>query len=286
MLLVLTRPLGWLWLALAAGFIVAFHGGRVVVELLRARAALVVAAAIAVAGLLQAAYLIGFGLLSVSEPGKAFVGSDDQLTRTVVGHGPALVQQMIGVFGWLDTSAPAYTLFVWSFAFGAVALLAVMLASCRRLFAFVGLAIAVWLVPVVLEFRAARSVGIFWQGRYTLPLACGLIAMVAIVVGERLGARHMSHRVRVAFVGVFVTAQFAAFYWNLRRYTVGVGGAILPWHTAWSPPLTAFPLLLVELAALSAFAIVTTSAPKAVPAVPRAEQVEDPPAPAAVAELT
>jgi hypothetical protein len=164
-------------------------------------------------------------------------------------------REMIGVFGWQDTPAPMLTFVLWTGILGALVALGIGLARRRQAVAIGALFGLIILVPAVLEFIEARQFGFGWQGRYTLPLAVGLPILCGVALAEEPRRLLPRRRLALVFGVTFFVAQFLAFFENLRRYTVGLGGSLHFWYDAeWSPPLpssfllVSYAVLLVALA--------------------------------------
>ena len=162
---------------------------------------------------------------------------------------------MIGVFGWLDTPAPALVIVVWIAALGAVLGTGVLAARTR-----VSVAVAVLLtlcvaVPVAYQLRLADSVGYFWQGRYLLPLAAGVPILAGVGAGRTATAIPRVTRFAAVIAVALAVAQWLALAQLLRRYSVGTDGTIWFFTAArWDPPVPAL-VLLVAAAALLALAV-------------------------------
>jgi hypothetical protein len=99
------------------------------------------------------------------------------------------------------------------------------------------------LAPVLYNIATARTAGYLFNGRYTLPIAAGIV-----ILGARLAPRPKAAwlgPVRVVTATV-VVANILAFVWVLRRYMVGANGPLNPFaHVAgaWSPPIPAVLLV-------------------------------------------
>ncbi len=154
---------------------------------------------------------------------------------------PSDLRQMVGRFGWLDTPVPYAIYVLWWAMVGALCVVAVVVsAECRRaLPLLVVLAVA---VPLVFQAPKVDTVGIYWQGRYTLPLAVGL-PLVASTLQARRGTHGSPSRpgLPITVAGILVVgaaiiaAQVVSFLAALRRYQVGVGAA--PGSPVrWQPP--------------------------------------------------
>lgn len=245
---VLVRPLGPLYLALAAGVVLlaAARPGRLR-ELLASTAGRVAAGAVALASAAAVAWilvmkpengLLGHGVAGLSL-GESLRGSWDRIaTRT---------DQLVGVFGWLDTVMPRWVYDTWLGMVALVVVVALVVGRWRqRAAVLVALALAV-ILPLFLEATRVPSVGFIWQGRYTLPLAAGLTVVAAWVVAERLRA---PHRVLLAWSTTYATViaglQLVAHATALDRYVVGLPTPLFSYLTrpGWRPPLGPWGQLL------------------------------------------
>ncbi len=257
----LSRSLGPLFtLAIVAAVVVAH--GRPVLSLRRDRAVLGVLACIGAIVALGAAWVVTSGHLSsvpggAPEPGRSLL---EQLLARIDDW----TQQMIAVFGWLDTG-PVLTS-VWAWLAMLAAVLALVWVGVRSWMATCTLALVplVALAPVVLQYPGADEQGIAWQGRYGLALAVGIPVLSALALagaGGRAPAApaggHVVGRLAVAVGALAAIAHVAAFATAMRRYAVGVFGPLRFWRVdgAWAPPLgnlvtlALFVVLSVALAA-------------------------------------
>jgi hypothetical protein len=147
-------------------------------------------------------------------------------------------RQTVGEFGWLDTPVHAWVVAVWASALGLLTAVAVVLSRpCRR--ALPLLAVLAVAMPLVLESPQINTVGLFWQGRYWLPVLVGFPLVASSFHGA--SARRMQPVVRWGGVGAIVVgaglaaAQIASFRLNLRRYESGLGPHA-PATARWAPP--------------------------------------------------
>jgi hypothetical protein len=169
-------------------------------------------------------------------------GSLVNLTEHVLGSFRGYAQQIIGVFGWLDTPSPFLTTFLWTALFGFLLFVGLSVSRSREVRVLVGfLAGLVILTLVLIEWNAGTA-GVTWQARDGLPLYVGvpLLAGVAIPKQSILGFGD-AHRTRIAaIVAIAVgTGQLTDFLWTLRRYTVGLGRTVNLFQVVphgWSPP--------------------------------------------------
>ncbi|HEV2309493.1 MAG TPA: DUF2142 domain-containing protein [Acidimicrobiia bacterium] len=259
--LVLARGLSPLWLALLLLTAVALTTSRGRRRLVASGAVRRWAAAVAGATVLAVVYiLVEHPLTQLTGHGPLPLPSESVLAiaRTSLGSMMQQYQQMIGVFGWLDTGSPSLTYLLWTA--GLVLIVGGCLALVARRYAavVVGLVALSVVVPVALDTSQARRVGIGWEGRWTLAFAVGVPIVAALSVAwDHRRALLNASRLPLILATIFVVAQFLAFGQYLRRVTVGAAGSLTFWlHPHWSPPLPAWLLLggaLVLLVALAAW---------------------------------
>jgi hypothetical protein len=156
---------------------------------------------------------------------------------------PALVDQMIGNFGWLDTSAPYPTILVWYATVSALLLVALVQRGQRRArIGILAVLAAVVLVPIALTIPTAEAAGIVWQGRYTLPLAVGLAPLSVLLLAPLRGeVASMLDRLATLSVCAVGVAHVGAFYWAARRYAEGSEGLWVTVDPRWGSPLGFLP---------------------------------------------
>lgn len=255
--LVLARPLGMLWLGIAVVVLLVASTGSALRLLLRSRVAQVWAGIVGACIAFELAWVTFYDSLgSKVPPGPSADGlSNFEVLKVTLGGTYRHFREMIGVFGWVDTPAPALTIVLWTGVLGALVGLGIGLARRRQATAIVALFALIIAVPAVLELIEARRFGFGWQGRYTLPLAVGLPILGGFALAETRVRVLQRGRLTVVFGTAFVVAHFLAFWQNLRRYTVGYDGPLAFWREAnWSPPLpsmfllVAYGLLLVAVA--------------------------------------
>jgi hypothetical protein len=244
--LAMNRPTSLLWLGLIGVLLLISAGRETISELLRHTASRLWAVGLAIAIALQVSWSAWADAFNVS---KTFVGGPVNVTRaqyfrTTIGNSYQLLREMIGLFGWLDTYAPALTYLLWFLGIAALIAVALLVAPrlLRTLAATVILVIA---VPIVVEATYVHTIGFQWQGRYTLPLAVGVPILAGLGIGLARDHISSSRRVTIVIVAGLAIAQFFAFAQALRRYMVGSDGAIwYPWSAKWHPVVPALGLLV------------------------------------------
>lgn len=258
-LLANTRSIALLWVLviLAAALLLGERG--VIVRLLRTRPAWVLIAGSAAIALVSAlAYVLPKGYDPVLadvrvSPIAAFV--------SVLGRTFEFGAAFIGEFGWLDTPSPAYTALVWSAAIVALVLGAAVLSARVQRATAIGLLAVVLVGPAVIQAVIAPTVGIIWQGRYSLALFVVLMIGAGVALGDRFGdgLAQPARRILQSMLVLLAIGQVFSFVWVLRRYTVGAEGPVTTMLLSpeWQPPLGWIPLTLVlalAIAAATAFA--------------------------------
>ena len=236
------RPIGPLWVAVAllgalllAGFARAVHRIRE-----HPWAALLTTSVVASACIVnvwwQGLYPTAGAHVSLRAVLTSIPANVNQLTR--------LFQEMVGVFGWLDTFLPAPLYMSWLSAVLLLLLLALVIGTWRDRLVIVVVVAAVTLVGAALTGYLTQSFGYSVagqgvQGRYLMPLAIWL----PIASGEVLLRRR--DRLRAPLPGALMAAavllaavvQVGALYVNAHRYAVGADGPGWFFSVAqWQPP--------------------------------------------------
>jgi len=205
----------------------------------------------AVAALIGVVYVLVARALEVLRPPQGVDASGFDAVRSAAGRIPVWAKQAVTDAGWLDAPAPLLTYVVWAAAGLALAWLAWRDRATRLLLVAIGLGVLAVAGSVALEASRLEEFGHGWQGRYLLPLLVG----VPVLLGHGVTSARL-RRVAGAILAVLVVAQVAAFWWVVRRFTVGLDGSLLARDAAWSPPLPPAVLGMVYAAAFAGLALV------------------------------
>jgi hypothetical protein len=256
--LALSRQFGPLWIALIGITLAVFGGGEAIRALARSNRARFWAAVIVVCSAAQVAWTVMVGALRITQLTNAPTDiPTSYIWRSTVGSMLDRYKQMIALFGWLDTPAPALTYVLWTAGIGFLVLVALAFAMRRPLAALLVVLAATVVVPLTIETaQYGNQGGLTWQGRYGLPLAVGVPIVAAMAIASSKRGRQIAEpRVFIGAGVMLVVAHILAFAQNLRRYTVGYDGEIQYWrHPKWSPPLS--PLIVTIAYALLVTAFV------------------------------
>lgn len=236
--LVSLRALSPLLLGLIGMFLLAMSSRRRVVSLLRRRNVRVWLAVAGLASVVALVWLIAFDTIQLPRVNEFRDLPATMAARNSIGKTDGDVRQLVGVFGWLDTPAPALTMYLWFFATGTLVILA-LAASGGRLFAgLVAVIFATVAVPRALEFPSVQKYGFGWQGRYGLPLAVGVPLLAAFAIGIRRELPvFWATRLTRVIVALLALAHVGAFVVALRRYMVGINGPLDFLGGPWQPPV-------------------------------------------------
>lgn len=151
----------------------------------------------------------------------------------LLGRLPSLFSQAVGVFGWLDTALPTLFYLGWGLPLALLLATALMVGWWReRLALAFTIAGATILALAILGGVLPAAPAL--EGRHLLPL----LVLVPITAGFALHRARLLPRSDPLLVGLAVGAlQFAALWFNARRYAVGRHGALYFLQAPqWSPP--------------------------------------------------
>jgi len=113
---------------------------------------------------------------------------------------------------------------------------------------------AVYLLPIVANLSAARTVGVNWVGRYSLPLAVGVPVLAGMIAQRQRVPRRVAAGIAVVAVLVLVGIQAIALATLLQRYVVGNQAAFWSFLGAtngWQPPIGVRGAVALGAAALA-----------------------------------
>lgn len=249
--LVLTRGLSPVWLACVGTALLSVTGRTRVVELSRRFDVRRWLVAVTVSSVMAVAWVRFAGTNHVDTSTVRFPTTLAAAVRGSLERTDWNLHQMIGLFGWLDTSASMLTYYLWLIAIGMLLLAGLAAAPIRIRVALSAVLVATLAVPIILEYQFVRYLGPVWQGRYTLPLAVGVPLLSAYALVAAAGSptvdtdsgRSTPLQLRLPRTGIAALAvgHVAAFGWALRRYTVGGGleHRLDLFSGRWQPPLTA-----------------------------------------------
>ena len=256
--LVLARQISMFWLAFIA-LILAVLLGKDALRRLWGSTIARVWAAIAVACVAaQLLWIVLADGLDLSVPiGFEPNLSNAELVRETVGRAGGLYLEMLGNLGWIDTTLPGLTYLLLTVALGALVLLAVAVGTRPYVVMMLAAMVITVVTPIVLEAWQYNTYGLYWQGRYTLPIAVGVPLLAVFALQSEPGRRVL---LRGSFIpalgGMLVVAHVLAFYQALRRWSVGANGPVFYWlHPDWTSIVPQFLLIVAYSVVFVAFIV-------------------------------
>ncbi len=245
--LVLSRQLGLVTMALLTLLLLGLGAWRPVLEQLRHRRPLMVAAVAVpgVATLAVALWELAYDHPVLLGPWLSRESLDGfQLTFW------QLIHEGVGWFGWLDVRPPDLVNDVWFAVVVLVVALALVVGDRRDRRVLIGVLLVALVVIYVTYSRVFFPVDGGIQGRHVLPILAVVPVWAGVVLVERIPQVLLARGVRVAAV-LLPLVVATGLYLNSQRYSVGLDPAVgLVWfapEARWSPPGSWYPWLVVGL---------------------------------------
>jgi hypothetical protein len=244
---VLARQISMFWLAFIVAIFASILGVDRLRLLFRSTSARVWSAILGACVLAQVAWIAFAQGLNLSVPFDFEPTlSTGELWRQTIGRTGAFYFEMLGNLGWLDTTLPGLSYLLLTAALATLVLLAVGIGTRRYVMAMLVVIATTVVTPILLEVWQYQDYGLYWQGRYTLPIAVGVPLLAVLALQSGAGRRTLSRGWFVPAVGgMLVVAQVLAFYQALRRWSVGADGRILYWlDPNWTSIVPQFLLIM------------------------------------------
>ena len=165
----------------------------------------------------------------------------------------------IGLFGWLDVSAPGLAIAIWTLLLATPVLMALLFGRGSTRAATIVLLVAAFLIPPIVQGVLVSSLGLIWQPRYAMAIYTPLILCAGIALDGIRQANRAPFLARIGSLAILLAAvgHLATFVWVLRRYVVGSGGWLdMLIHPEWQPPLTWIGLTAVFAFVLAVSAVI------------------------------
>ena len=255
--MVLSRGLSPLWLAVVTAFLVALSP-RSPLLLFRPRRVHMPAGAVVAAGLAAVTYIViahGLAVYPVGEQIPAAT-SESRIIELVLGRTGRIMNEFVGTVGWNEESPPLLVTALWVLPASAILSLGLVTSLRRHAAIILGLITASLLIPAMLMVSQARSHGIIWQARDGFPLYAGILLVPGAVAGRAWAVQtsesssdikaRMQSRFALLVASCIGVVQLGDFVWALRRYTVGLGMTVNPFARVpggWSPPIPSIILV-------------------------------------------
>ncbi len=248
--LLLSRPISFLYAAFAAAALLVAGGRPALRRVLAVRWGRTMAA---VAAVVFAGSLLWF--FAVEAPTNPeylrlahlpVINGVSQRISFSLGYVPVFWSQMIGATGNNEYFGPGWLTSLWTMLAGACIGAGVVLGRRRQAATVAGLLVALLVTSVAAQSYYLPQIYLTWMGRYDLPTFAGVVVLAAGFAGDRLESAYLPRLVAVAVTAV-ASLQILEFASTLRRYVVGINGPLSPWSwgSGWHPPMAAVPLLVI-----------------------------------------
>jgi len=232
--LILSRQFGAATMGLLVLLLLAVGGWRPVWEQFRRPRALFLATVFALGASTLAVALWEWKL---DNPGNVGSWASGDALVGFARYLPYLAYEGVGLFGWLDTPIPTWSVLAWVILLLLLMMLAFIHGTRRdRWVLAVAMTMTIVVAYVIHATLFFPSSGV--QGRHVLSLFVLGPVFAWVVVVDRLGK---NERARIFTLGALLlpAIQLLALYFNARRYAVGVSNhpIIFFGHEQWVPPL-------------------------------------------------
>ncbi len=246
-----TRNISLLWLVLALILALLFSRRAIVRQLVSRTATWVtLGLSLTASGLALAWFSRSFGSTvgPPAQPGASALKTIQDMVLFTLDYN----QAWVGLFGWMDRFVPLVSLAIWTTVIVAITIAATLFARQRARIAIVIVLLTIVLLPALSQAAVISTLGLVWQGRYTLALffflmiACGIALDASRVGSPRPALAKEWNRVIAAIVFLVGFGHVAAFVWVLARYVVGSNDVwLMVVHPLWQPPLSWEGLTLI-----------------------------------------
>jgi hypothetical protein len=238
------RGLSPFLLAIIAVYLGFVAGWRQLRELARRRDVQVASGIIGAFAIFAVVWIVVVDSLSVTKAAYQVAPSvsDWAVFKTSVRLALDLFHQMVGLFGWNDTTAPNFVNYIWLVLVAGLVLAGLIQREWRKGLLLASLCVVVIAFPTALTFTQARSLGYVGQARYVMPLVVGVPILAGYLAPER--PRFVRPAVLVAGLAL-VVAQAATFVHVLHRYRTGIGTSLFSTNGKFAPPISTIAVLAI-----------------------------------------
>jgi hypothetical protein len=202
-------------------------------------------------GVLAGLVVFGGWLLAARSPVGPGPGSATDLDAAGILRGLVedrfrfYVRQIVGQFGYGETTISPLAILLWYGLVAAVVLPAVVRAGWRVRLVMLWLLVAGFGLLIALEFYFVPTVNWFSHGRYALPVLVGVVLLAAGEPPADTAARRQRWW-PVALILATAPVHLYALVRVISRYREGIEASLAPFGGGWQPPVgPAVPLLAV-----------------------------------------
>jgi hypothetical protein len=247
--LVTLRAAGPLWLAISAAALLLPLQWRLVQTLWRRAGVRWWILGIGVAAIASAVWTVAFKATYMGDFTRGRHLSTGQAIRELLERWRRWTDEMVGVMSWLDTTLPAPMYMIWEFLVASLIVWGFVLATRAGRWRLAALAAAGVVVPSLMQLSYVNEFGFITQGRYMLPVLCGVPLLAAFLIAEYGLPADKSRAVLRVFIVMLLPIHLLSLAYTMVRWQHGLppnGGlkVLNPLAGSWHPPLgSALPLL-------------------------------------------
>jgi hypothetical protein len=166
---------------------------------------------------------------------------------------PFYVHQIVGQFGYGETTISRYAIDFWYLLVAAVVVPALIWGGWRLRLVLAGIVAFCFALLVALDYHFAPQSGWFAHGRYAMPTGVGLVLLAALFTGGPSRWREVTRNrwFAVGLVAATAPVQLYALARVLTRYESGIDAPLNPFTGSWHPAGgAALPLLVLAVGLL------------------------------------
>jgi hypothetical protein len=199
--------------------------------------------------------LVSGGPGTAAVPARAIHGQI--LGRIATVRLPFYVHQIVGQFGYGETTISRYAIYLWYLLVAAVVVPALVWGGWRLRLVLAGLIMFCLAMLVALDLHFAPRSGWFAHGRYAMPTGVGVVLLALCAPGgpDRWFVVARSRWFVVALVAATVPVHLYALARVMTRYESGIDAPLNPFAGTWHPIGGAVAPLLVMTAGLVALLV-------------------------------
>ncbi|HLL68687.1 MAG TPA: DUF2142 domain-containing protein [Micromonosporaceae bacterium] len=222
-LLAVLRPTGLVYLAAAAAALLLPPGAGYARALLRRQAAwwcMLAVVASAIAAVVWIVRMKSTYLGDAFVPQRTYTASE--ATYQVAAQWREYLDQMVGVFGWLDIRLPAPAYAAWQGIAATLLVLALVVGGRTDRWRLAVVTLGGVVFPSAMQAYHLNTTGFVTQGRYMLPMLVGVPLLAAFVIEERVLDRGRCRALTRLVAGVLLTVQWFALIFCMARWQRGL----------------------------------------------------------------
>ncbi len=254
----LIRGLSPFWLFLTGIVLALSVPRRNLFRLLESRYVKTAGVVIAAFGALATVWIFSFNTLNLYSRTKVpYSMRELKVLEIAFGRSMQFIHQIIGVFGWSDTSSPFGSYLIYICIIISLIILALFLGDRHDIYSLSALIATAVIMPIIISSSQVHQIGFVWSGRDSLPVAVGIPVLSAETISrnyQKLFTLKQVEKLSFFVLWCVLIARVFSYMESLRRNAVGTLGPDFSFliHAPFNPTIGNFRLLLLEILVLSA----------------------------------